>query len=427
MSNMEDSDALAVAVNAYRKLREPQLSGRSVEGLVDADIAEQTKTDLERVGLFTRLDPETLKIEFSVPSKNNAFFAKNLHDLIESPDRQLNVPECFYIAEHDFYRKDSKLEIPARFYKLSCYIDISRLANILIGLSDYHEKKGNIKAVFLHGEKLELNLKFGPEDLKELANLKDFIETFVDSTLHKAQKTIIIKSVLIEMLKSSEIERLTLPCLIGRFAEFYERIRANYTLYVSEFSFEKIKAQVEKEVFEFAVKLDKAFSDIQNQLLAIPAALILAGTQMEHGDEKAWKNISIYVGLIIFSLFVSLLIRNQTNTLKAIKRECDSQWQSIKSKHKNVGPLLETHYSALNLRYISQRIKLHIVDVILATSMLATLWLLFFYLGKANEITTALMIGVKFGAVYIILEPLISWLLKAALTKKVHASGKIKK
>lgn len=181
---------------------------------------------------------------------------------------------------------------------------------------------------------------------------------------------------------------------------------------MSEFSFEKIREQVEKEVFDFSVKLNKTFSDIQNQLLAIPAALILAGTQMKEGSENLWINLSLFAGLLIFSLFISFLLRNQTNTLHAIKRECDSQWHAIKSKHKNVKPLLEEHYSTLKDRYLSQRIKLIIVDGILSLSILGATWLLFSYLVEGDQVLSSLKIGMWFGLGYVVLDVLANNLLK---------------
>jgi hypothetical protein len=403
---MDDRETLSVAVEVYRKLHEPQFFRRNVEGFFEDECYEEINRKLESAGLLIRSDPLTKKLEFSVPSRNNAFFAKNLDELIESPDRQLSIPSSFFLAEDDFFFCEGCLNVPDVVKK---YFDVSKFANILVELSDYHDKKGNIKAIFLHGEKLEVNLGFKVGDLKELPNLNDFIDTFVDSDLHKEQKVIIIKSVLIEMLKSSEINQLNLSSLIVRFSEFYERVRANYTLYVSEFSFEKIKELVEKEVFEFAIKLNKAFSDIQNQLLAIPVALILAGTQMKPGEQNVWLNISVFTGLIIFSLFVSLLVRNQTNTLNAVRRECDSQWESIKTKHQNVRPLLEKHYSTLKMRYISQRAKLFIVDLILSLSILGAMWVLFFYLQKESEFTAALKVGSIIGTVYLGLDFLLSW------------------
>lgn len=398
---MENCEVLTVAVEIFRKLRSPVLHSRNIEGFVDEVGFDEAVADLEEAGLIIASNQDTRKIEFSAPSKNDAFFAKNLCELIESPDRQLNIPRCFFIAEDDFHYKRDQVDIPE---KLKHYFEISRFANILISLSDYHEKKGNFKAIFLHGEKIELNLKFDAADLKELASLNEFIDKFVESDLHKEQKAIIIKSVLLEMLKSFEINQLTLPSLVDRFSDFHERVRANYTLYVSEFSFEKIREQVEKEVFDFSVKLNKVFSDIQNQLLAIPAALILAGTQMQAGSVNMWRNLSVFAAVIVFSLFVSLLIRNQTNTLKAIKRECDSQWNSIKSKHKNVQPLLEKHYSILRIRYISQRIKLFVVEIILSMSILGTMWLLFSYLGKIDEMWASLKTGLWFGIGYLTLD-----------------------
>ena len=263
--------------------------------------------------------------------------------------------------------------------------------------------KSTPKAIFLHGEKLELSLSYKPDDLKPLVGLKQFIAEFVDADIHKEQKITIIKSVLIEMLKNNEIDRLTLPCLISRFSEFLERVNANYQLYVSEFSFDKIKAQVESEKLEITLKLNKVFSEIQNQLLVVPIALILIGSQMKLSNTFTPTNISIWCGAIVFGIFMSLLIRNQCSTLKAIKLEMDSQWIGIRSKHKFVAEKLGTHYSQLKNRYWLQRFFLMIISFIIATSIVGSTIFLLYNSGSLNIYKEVIYFGSYGGAIYLAL------------------------
>src|SRR5690606_22892972 len=109
--------------------------------------------------------------------------------------------------------------------------------------------------------------------------------------------------------------------------------------------FQKVKAEVEREKLEFTTRLNKIFSDIQNQLLAIPAAMILVGGQMKQVNAFSLSNILIWLGSLVFSILMLLLIRNQRNTLAAIKNEIDHQWELIGGSHQAVSGLFEKSYT----------------------------------------------------------------------------------
>lgn len=342
---------LLAAIYTYKRLISKNICSRQVTGILPDDEYQECKKKLEKYDLLITSVDDKHQLEFSLPSDKNGLFALDLADLLQAPSRLLTPPEQFYLASEDYLYPEDDAPLPAG---ISNYLDASLFASTLYDLAD-HGLPGDPKAIFLHGEKLELSLIYKLDDLRPLKGLKKFILDFVSAEIHKEQKVTIIKDVLLEMLKNNEIDRLTLSCLIKRFSEFLERVNANYQLYVSEFSFEKIKAQVESEKFDFILKLNKIFSDIQNQLLAVPVALILVGSQMKVVDGFALKNIIIWCSALVFGFFMSLLIRNQRSALKAIKMEVDSQWGAIQSKHKYVAARLGSHYVQLKNRYMLQR------------------------------------------------------------------------
>jgi hypothetical protein len=357
---------LEAAIYVYRALEDKSIHARQVTGVASEEGYVDFKKKLEDFDLLIVGNGSLRKLEFALPSEKDSLFAIDMAELLEAPSRMLSHPREFYLADLDFLFTDNATDDVPDVVKN--YLDASLFTSTLNSISD-HSLPVVPKAIFLQGEKLELSLKYSASDLTKLKGLDNFIRDFVKAKIHRDQKATIIKGVLIEMLKNNEIDRLTVSCLIRRFSEFLDRVDANYQLYVSEFSFEKIKKQVESEKFEFTIKLNKVFSDIQNQLLAVPIALVLVSSQMKPSIGLSLANMTIWGGVIIFGIFMSLLIRNQRSTLNAIKLEIDSQWSILENKHALVAGRLGPHYLQLKSRKRSQSLFLKLVSLIVSISI----------------------------------------------------------
>lgn len=409
---------LDTAIRVYRLFEYETINARQVTGVLPESEYLACKSELENHELLLSCKDDSRELEFKLPSENDALFALDMDDLLRAPSRLLSPPRRFYLADIDYLFTERETNVPEL---VKGYLDASLFASTLNDISD-HSLPLVPKAIFLQGEKLELSLSYSSSDLIKLEGLDQFISDFVKAEIHKEQKATIIKGVLIEMLKSNEIDRLTLSCLIKRFPEFLDRVNANYQLYVSEFSFEKIKEQVESEKFEFTLKLNKVFSDIQNQLLAVPIALVLVSSQMKMANGLSLLNMSIWCGVLVFGVFMSLLIRNQRSTLNAIKLEIDSQWHNIQSKHKYVADRLGTHYYYLRRRKKSQHLFLMLVSLIVSVSIAVSTILLLYNSKSLHLYKDVLYFGGLGGVGYLFLS-LMWWLLSKRLAKN-GAMGK---
>ena len=391
---------LLVAVKVYSSLVERHIQSRRAVGLLAEKDYKNLKKQLADNDLLLVFLDEKFSVEFELPADKDEFFGKNIDDLLEAGSRLLEPPASFYLAEEDFLYQGSTEKLPDH---IKNYFDTALFASILLKLADHSIPKGRPKAIFLHGEKLELDLRYKSKDINRLRGLRDFIDEFVDSEIHNIQKITIIKLVLLEMLKNNDGDSLTLPCLLERFSEFTERVNANYQLYVSEFSFDKIKSQVEKEKFDFTLKLNGVFSDMQSQLLAVPIGLVLVGSQMKMTDGFSATNITLWLSVIIFGFFMSLLMRNQRSTLKAIKIEIDSQWIVIESRHRYVAERLGFHYKQLADRYRLQRWFLMLVSFIISGSIVGSTALLLHRSQAHESINEVLFFGVIGGMTYLLI------------------------
>jgi hypothetical protein len=390
----------------HRNLHGRQVTGELPIGLDFGEI----ESALDTVSLLVTSDALLRKMEFRLP---NGFFG-SLEELISTSERRISPPEKFYLADSDYLYDDQATNI---LKEVKHYIDATRLYSILGEAADYKGGIGSTKTlIFLQKEKLEIIPDYTIKDICELPKVDDFKANFISADTHKEQKLTIVRTVLLEIFKGRSHAKFSE--LLQQFDDFMERLNYSYQLYVSEFSFQKVKEEIEKEKLEATVKLNKVFSDVQNQLLAVPAALVLVGGQMTFAGNWTIKNLSIWLGFFIFAVLMSLLVRNQRHTLKAVKQEIDQQWQQIKGRHALVADRFESSYKQLDRRYKQQELLIGIVSFLVAISLAASTGMLLWYSVPKSSMIESIEWGLLFTM------PLVIWDFLCWLTKFLPASIK---
>ena len=368
---------LELAIAVYKKLRGPTYEFGRITGFLHADVFQVMVEELEKHELLERHEAASGLVVFQPPSEINCFFAFSLEDLLSGNQRRQSVPDKFYIADQDYLYEGDASAAPS---DIKGYVAAVTLVKVFAPpFSDHIVTKGNPKVIFFHGERFELALSYSESDLCRLSGVDEFVKGFINSDAHVEQKKTIVKSVLLEMSKEIPSNNLYLGFVMARFEEFVRRVSSSYQLYVSEFSFQKVKAEVEKSKFEALAKINKVFSDIQNQLLAVPAALIVVCGQMDALNTLPLKNLFILLGSFVFTVFMFFLILNQKNTLRTIFSEIKAEWNLIKGNHKAVKVKFDEPYKLLRKRYRYQYVMLEVVAFLVLLSFFITLGVYFYY------------------------------------------------
>ncbi len=359
------TDPIDLAVLVFKNIQNPDVSAGQLSGfVVPAVDFDSLRASLDAAKLLINANASSRQIECYLP----AGFFSSLASLIDVPARRIEPLSRFYLADLDFLYVEDDSTTPQIILH---YLQATRLYSLLGKLADHHGGVGAAKTlVFLHKSKVEITPQYGEADLRELDNLASFEADFVLSDTHEEQKQTIIKTALLELFAGRN--KLPFSELLGKFAEFIEKIRAGYELYVAEFSFQKVKEEVEKEKLDAMLKLNKVFSDIQSQLLAVPVALVLVGGQMEHSGRWTSKNILIWLAALIFAVLMDLLIRNQRHTLKAVKQEIDQQRRQIATKYQTIASRFDQIYGEIDARHGHQQRLILVVDALVAACLVIT-------------------------------------------------------
>lgn len=368
------TNPLDLAVLLHRNMQQYAINEDGyAEGVLPEGLDfQQTIRALEEQNLRgLRVDESQRWLEFSLPPN----YFVSLEKLLKSAERRISPPARFYLEETDTVFPQDGDNLPDM---LARYIEATDLFNALEDVADDVRQLGGEKTlVFLNQHKLELTADYAAIDLVDLDRLDYFKREFIDSDIHTQQKHTILRTELFSIFPKET--RVPLSSLMGRFQDFVDHVEKSYQLYVSEFSFQKIAAEVEERKLEYTTKLNKIFSDIQNQLLVIPAALVLVGGQMKDANEWLFPNVLIWLGSLVFAVLINFLIKNQRHTLEALKDEISRQWSLMKNRHSQAANLFSSAYTQLDDRYKHQRCLLRVIDVLVAASLLGATVLLIWY------------------------------------------------
>ncbi|WP_417500762.1 hypothetical protein [Marinobacter sp.] len=367
-------DKLKLAIWLYKNLEDTErVQSRELKGAlpkgVDFDEIENALDEFEMASVGCR--KETRTIQFSAPS-SDGFFAWSMEDLLKNPSRSRHAPTRFYIADLDYLHPDQKDSMPNQ---VKGYFQRLKLIDALQPpFADYkYSAAGPETLVFISEKKLEISINISASELDPTPAIDKLIEDYIFSTEHKNHKHTIIRTCITDLFAAtgSKITNISISDLFKEADILLEDAKDNYDLFISEFSFKKIKNEIEREKLEFTIKLNTVFSSIQNQLLAIPVALVLVGGQMENTGNWNQKNIVIWLGGFVFAFLLSLLVRNQKNTLTAVRQEIDQQWKKIQSDHRPVADRFSDLYWTLEERHKHQTWLIRIVDALVAASLFA--------------------------------------------------------
>lgn len=336
------------------------------EGFVEGSI-ENTPGNVARTKALESIDEEKYfigelnspNVTILLPKRQSCFFAKDLSDLFSINWTKEAPPECLYLLDKKaFFPTDDNSKYDEKIYQ---YFGVTGLISSLKKLADHHHSKGSTTSlVFLHGEKLEIDIDYELEDLVSLNKAKDF-ENSISDDLHTEQRKSILKKLLIdELAKVDAKDRF--KRLLFRFDEIYARYLENYNLYVSDFSIETVMDEMHDKKIKFIGKFSETLSDIQNQLLTIPIAVVLIASQLEKTGLSI-KNIAVLFSGLIFFYFMKILIFNQRSVLESLNTELEyTKSQFVRKYDSSIVERLNKTFNDLNSRYDTQKKLLNVVS-----------------------------------------------------------------
>lgn len=337
--------------------------------------------ELGGAALSTGTDIATRTIEF-VPAWGNVY--PNIESMLRVAALQRSSPSLFTILDPKYSHNEPPpvppgVENAAVPRGVQHYLDAVALCKAMSSLADHRSAGGEtLHFIHRHDAKLTVQLTYSVGDLRRIPYLRDVLTEYVESTLHVEQKRNIFRSSLLDMFKGQSA--ITMGDLLPKFGTLFEVVRDSYAMYAADFSVEGMRRELEKLNLDDTLRLNKTLSDIQNQLLAVPAALILAGASIT--PESPLRTIATLIGVIIFSALMFLLVSNQKNSVAAIKSEIILRDADLSAQPENVAKRYSESLKELQLRVSRQLSALKVVSVAIWVVLITVLMMVWIALSS---------------------------------------------
>ena len=257
------------------------------------------------------------------------------------------------------------------------YAAIIDLKDILCQNAKFSYKEDELLNLLIVREdkSLLLHIKYLSKDLDlmdntDLNNIINFIQILIEN-IAPDRKNIYINELIDFLLPIEEKDRFSY--LIKNFNEFIHRASASYNYYLRNFSYNKLKIELDTKALDFYQKIQGVVNDSQTKLIAIPTAIVFASTTLDYENINSMKNYLILVGMIMFCIFIQIFINNQKSALEFIERNITIYKQSF-SDNKQI---LENSFIKVDKEKNKQKCRLLTIQILLWSSPILIFILLF--------------------------------------------------
>lgn len=308
---------------------------------------------------------QTVELFVGEPRIGLGLLVRNLQELLETTKASIEERKNYFIIENKFFKED--LSIPDEVQR---YRELLSFIQLLRESAAYLEAERE-ELIFIHDGKFSIPIRYSLDDLLiiDFSIIKKIEGSFTDDT-HKDQKHAILADTIIGLVKGTPpAERFHI--LLAHLPELLSKFIDGYNIFVSNFSYDKVRSELEAFRVEYTAKIHKVFTDIQNQMLSIPVATVVVATQMKSAQtlgDQLIINTAVLVGCWIFVLLVCLLVLNQKHTLDVLHQEIERQKDLIAEK-----PIPEKLFDdiikKLKTRLSTQRITLWVIGVVLCIGL----------------------------------------------------------
>ncbi|CAN7465909.1 hypothetical protein LJR289_003078 [Pseudoduganella sp. LjRoot289] len=350
------------------------------EAVVDALNVALHESNIDDSGITADDDPDNINIGDVIrllvepPKISLGYLARNFEDFLRMRRVAFIEPKNYFLIREGYSKADENPPDAVLRYR-----KVLELIELLSKCAAYLDKdRGDL--VFIKGGKYPVPVDYTAGELAS-ANV-DAINKILDlfvlpDDAHKEAKLAILAEAAMGLLEGVAVGR-RFRTLLLELSELTDKFSDGYKLFLANFSYDKVRDELQAWKVDYTGKIHKAFSDIQNQLLSIPVATVVVATQLKPvlKDQQAifLANVAVIVGAWIFSVLFLLLCRNQGKTLDVLKGEIDRQEDKMRADYEIVLEMFQDVFTSLRDRVTDQERVIFAVRIILGVCFVIAHW-----------------------------------------------------
>lgn len=336
--------------------------------------------------LYSRKNGECVNLELSLAHLNSigyyedciTFCIKNKYVL---PSKKFFTEEikCFEDDDNDF---------------IYIYKKIITLINAISHISkhSYTDVDINNAIIFREDKSLFLPFIYDSSDIRDIKIEDSEKFTFLSDLFNNSDsdKKLLFINELIDFL-SPYNENDRFRYLLLYICEFISKANNAYQYYIRNFSYNKLKSELDNAALEFSKKIQTVINESQTKLIAIPAAFVLSAANIEFNNILSIKNITILISLYIFAVLIGIFLNNQSSVLKMI----DKNIQTYKDTFDSNNSVVKEAFTLVDKELKKQKTRLLVTQFInWGIPVLLTLLYIIIFLTNASIITSVIIMKI---------------------------------
>lgn len=304
---------------------------------------------------------QTVAIVCGPPKGSIGFLFTSLDDLLKWPAASIAEPTAYYVIEGRF--GPATAPVPA---DLVAYRTVLGLIRTLADAAAFLDPVRR-ELMFLKDGRVPIPIRYDTAAIRtvSLDDAASLQAMMVDET-HKDQKLAILAEAVVGLVSSQPTdERFRL--ILRNLATILRQVRDGYRLFASEFSYDKIRNDIEDARLDYLNKIHKTFIDIQGQLLGLPVATVVVASQLKSATAcgvDLWSDVAVLGGACIFVTLLVVAIGNQRLTLSAIAAEVTRQKTKMKADYAAISDRFVDVFNALEKRIRWHGYGLNVIGLI---------------------------------------------------------------
>lgn len=245
---------------------------------------------------------------------------------------KFSIPDGFYVHSLQYLHPGT-----VENDLIGTFFEIVALANCISALALF-TADDNGRIVYLMQDKSAVALPIDYDERLVKSNSPDLakVKSFVNEIDGHSERKKIYTKELIDFLNEEKIENQRFAYLFKNFDDFYLKCEAAYAFFLSDFSYSKLKLELESAILDYSKNIRAIINDSQTKLIAIPAAFIVASSQLELNKSISLKNVLIVISSFVFSILVEIFIKNQESSLKIFLDNVSSYKTTFKLKNAGI-------------------------------------------------------------------------------------------
>jgi hypothetical protein len=346
----------------------------------------ESKNAIENSNYETAIG-KVVNLELTLARLNSVGYYEDIDALIRR-NRYEYPADTFYIKQLIEFSDEANAGFLIQFRRVIEFIDsIKQIAK-----HTFQDIDIEVAVISREDKSVILPLDYSGSDVlslseKNLENLVVVTSTFLDTVSEK--KLLFINELIEEILSIAQTSKFS--TILHDINGFTEKCTNAYQFYLRDFSYNKLKIELDSKALEFTQKIQSVINDSQTKLVAIPTAFVLVFAAFDFTELYTVKDVVSIISLFIFALIIQIFLNNQHSTLSFIKANIESYKSTFKQSN---AEKYSEKFKIVDKELTKQRRRLSLVAVILWLIPIAllTIWGILLY-GQYKVITTELALS----------------------------------